>query len=398
MAVYDRDIGTRERALHTSRRLRIGVYNTEFHQRGGGEKRALVLAEHWTTHHDVVVVSHAGIDVAALARYFSVVLDDVRTVALADVRGANPDSIELAELRWTALRDLNLDVFVNASYGSTAVNPAPLGIYMCMFPVPERPDSDPYARAPQRSSDQEQTGVHAWLDSYDAITANSAFTARHIESRWSRVAVPVFTPCSPVPSGVKEKLILNVARFDPYKRQDALITAFQASDSLRREGWSLYLVGSMAGTPRDRQYVDALISQAGDDRVSVLPDVSRRDLEDLYGRAAIYWHATGFEAGLVDNPERHEHFGQTVVEAMSAGAVPVVLDAGGPAETVEHSVSGFRWSTSRELISYSEQLVLHADLRHRMSRRAIDASRAFTPAEFCRRMDAVLDGLVGGSA
>jgi len=396
--VYDRDQRTRDRALHTRRRLRIGVYNLEFHQRGGGEKRALVLAEHWATHHDVIILSDADLDRVGLERYFSVALGDVKELALSGVGGAPANSVEAAELRWEAIRALDLDVFVNASFGSSAVNPASLGIYMCMFPVPAKPENDLYLCVPSRSPGGHSPSPGNWLDSYDVVTANSVFTASHIKSRWSRVAVPVFTPCSPVPSGVKENIILNVARFDPYKRQDALISAFRSSEVLRRGGWSLHLVGSVASTSRAHEYVDHLADEVGDDCISIHRNATRRLLEDLYGRAAIYWHATGFGERFADGPEYHEHFGQTVVEAMSAGAVSVVIDAGGPAETVAHAITGYRWSTIPELVRRTEQLVADPELRHRMGANAIEASRAFTPFEFCRRMDEVLDNLLRARA
>jgi O-antigen biosynthesis protein len=340
------------------KRLTIGLYNLEFAQRGGGEKRSLVLAGHWASRgHRVVLISAEDLDLAELERYFSVDLGNVETMVI------EPESHDLASL--------NLDVFVNASFGSMIASPASVGIYMCMFPVPNQPGDG--------------------LDSYAVVTANSVFTARHIASRWSRSAVPVYTPCSPVPAGVKERIILHVARFHPYKRQDILIEAFRSSVQLRRAGWELHLVGSAVDSPEVTGYIDDLIRLAGDDAVQIHRNATRRALEDLYGRASIYWHATGYGMAYADNPEFHEHFGQTIVEAMSAGAVPVVFDAGGPAETVDYGVSGYRWATVADLIRHTEALVANEDLHARMSANAARASRSFLPSEFCRRMDDVLD-------
>ena len=64
-------------------------------------------------------------------------------------------------------------------------------------------------------------------------------------------------------------------------------------------------------------------------------DASGAELRDLYGRASIFWHAAGLGEDPERHPDRYEHFGITTVEAMSAGAVPVVIDAAGQAEIVE---------------------------------------------------------------
>ncbi len=54
-------------------------------------------------------------------------------------------------------------------------------------------------------------------------------------------------------------------------------------------------------------------------------DAPGAELADLYARASIFWHAAGLGEDAEDDPNRMEHFGISIVEAMSAGAVPVVL-------------------------------------------------------------------------
>ena len=60
--------------------------------------------------------------------------------------------------------------------------------------------------------------------------------------------------------------------------------------------------------------------------------------------ASIYWHATGFGTSEQMQPSKQEHFGMSIVEAMSAGAVPIAFDAGGPRETVDPGANGYLWS------------------------------------------------------
>ena len=114
-------------------------------------------------------------------------------------------------------------------------------------------------------------------------------------------------------------------------------------------------------------------------------------MRDLYRRAAIYWHATGYGFPADDYPARQEHFGITTVEAMSAGAVPVVNGSGGQKEIVTHGVDGLCWDEPTELLSQTRRLVNDADLRGRLSRQAVLSSKRFGREAF----NASVDGLVG---
>ena len=82
----------------------------------------------------------------------------------------------------------------------------------------------------------------------------------------------------------------------------------------------------------------------------------RAVVTQLLTDAAIYWHASGYGADATRHPERFEHFGITVVEAMAAGAVPLVYGAGGPAEIVTHGANGCHWHDLGELASLTARL------------------------------------------
>src|SRR4029078_6948484 len=80
-------------------------------------------------------------------------------------------------------------------------------------------------------------------------------------------------------------------------------------------------------------------------------------LAQLYREATIYWHGAGLQADLQRYPERAEHFGITVVEAMSARPSPVAFDAGGPSEIIQHGTNGFLYRTVDELVRISADLL-----------------------------------------
>jgi glycosyltransferase involved in cell wall biosynthesis len=74
-------------------------------------------------------------------------------------------------------------------------------------------------------------------------------------------------------------------------------------------------------------------------------DPSKETYHALLGEAKVYLH-------LMEG----EHFGITIVEAMSAGCVPVVHDSGGPKEVVNEE-TGFRWQNIDDVPGMIEEAV-----------------------------------------
>jgi glycosyltransferase involved in cell wall biosynthesis len=162
-------------------------------------------------------------------------------------------------------------------------------------------------------------------------------------------------------------------------------------------GWELHLVGSVARNGASRLRVESLTSEARGLPVFFHFDIDLDDLRGLYRGASVYWHATGY--GLPSQrPEGLEHFGMTTVEAMSAGAVPVVIDAGGQTEIVSHAVDGFLWKSLDALRNLTRQLIADDALRTHMSARAVASSARFGRADFNRRMDHIIARLAATEA
>ena len=110
----------------------------------------------------------------------------------------------------------------------------------------------------------------------------------------------------------------------------------------------------------------------------------------LFAEASIYWHGGGFGEDAERHPERFEHFGITVVEAMAAGAVPVVFAAAGPQEIVEDGVNGFHWRTPDELVARTRQLIDDHELRDRMACAARQRAADFSSERFVAAVRALV--------
>lgn len=369
-------------------RRNIGIYNLHMQAMGGGEKLTLTLAEHLSLHHNVSLFCAEAIDVSSVEKFFDVDLSRVKIVALnsagalpklvAKLRGNS--AIAMSRHHYDQLRQLNLDLFINNSYGSELVCPAARGIFMCMFPHAE------------------MSALGA-IASYATIVAISEYSAEWISRRWNRTSTVVYPPCDDMgPPETKQKLILNVGRFIAdsdhderhHKGQGLLLTAFKEMTDLHCDGWELHLAGSVGS---DRSFADSLVQAARGFPVVFDFKSSREQLRILYRKAAMYWHATGYGVDAVEYPGKQEHFGISTVEAMSAGAVPLVYASGGQKEIVSDGVDGYWWQEIDELVSQTRTLATDHDLCCRLGQNAIDSSKRFSRQAFVQRMDQLIGDL-----
>jgi len=237
------------------------------------------------------------------------------------------------------------------------------------------------------------------LRSYDLLLAHSAYVARWIRTWWgleSAVVHPAVTPIS-VPAGARDpaerRSIVVVGRFfteGHSKCQADLVSAFRGLHDAGFDGWRMHLVGGVGG-PLGRRYLDHVRSLAEGYPVHIHADASRADLERRIAGAAIVWHASGWRKDASRDPGQFEHFGIGIVEAMSAGAVPVVLGIGGPDEIVRHGVDGLKWIDGPEEATLS--LADNPALLRKMSANASERAAAFRPAAFDAKVASAVAGL-----
>nr|WP_249419966.1 glycosyltransferase family 4 protein [Rhabdothermincola salaria] len=237
-----------------------------------------------------------------------------------------------------------------------------------------------------------------WLDSYDRIVANSPFTQRWIERWWGRTSTVLEPPVRLREPAAKDPIILSVGRFfapgrGHAKKQREMVDAFaRLVRTGLAPGWELHLVGGC--DPHDHAYLDEVRAAAEGLAVTIHIDASGAELDALYRRASVYWHATGLGEDVDADPVRAEHFGITTVEAMSAGAVPVVMAAGGQPDIVRDGHDGFVFRDLDGLVAVTAQLVGDPDLRREMSRAAIARAQEFGFERFAERVQALVAPLL----
>jgi glycosyltransferase involved in cell wall biosynthesis len=392
--------------------MKIGIYNLHMKAKGGGEKRTLVLADHLSHSHRVWVFVNEPVDVPALEGYFDVDLSRVSFVALNKRRGQAGRRRRSVQWERTSesfrhfrkIKSFGLDVFVNNSYGSNLPCPAAGGIYMCMFPFLYRKSSDNTRHWKYRwlvdPLEKLILGCHAseFLSSYSLITANSQFTAEWVERLWGQRPEVIYSVCDNMgPPADKKKIILHVGRFlangdgSLLKRQEVLLKVFSRLRGIQTEGWQLHFVGSVAQNPRTHTSIERLVETARGGPIFFHFDADLDTLRGLYRNASVYWHATGYGSTENEDPSSQEHFGMTTVEAMSAGAVPVVINSGGQKEIVHDGIDGFLWQELAGLSDQTTRLVKDPCLLQRLSEQAVASSASFGRATFTARMDELID-------
>ena len=138
------------------------------------------------------------------------------------------------------------------------------------------------------------------------------------------------------------------------KRQDVLINVFKKMCDQGLENWQLVLVG---GCQHNEDELLRLRKMAVNYPIDFRVNASFSDLRQSYEKAKIYWHAAGFEVDEDKNPDQVEHFGISLVEAMAAGCLPIVCEAGGIKEIIEDKVNGYFWQSEDQLQNITQNMI-----------------------------------------
>jgi glycosyltransferase involved in cell wall biosynthesis len=387
----------------------VGIYNLYWSTYGGGEQVSAAIAEHLAAAgHRVVLLGPHPIDHALMSARLGRDLSGCEHRRVTDDDEASRASGEV-------------DVFINGTYLSRAVNRAATGLYYVHFPgvppsgrrlradriarlglgVLDRADRLPDALEGVRAGLRRRRIDHTWTSSYRMFLANSGFTSDWVTRLWGVTATVLHPPVQPGPVTTRaDRRVIAIGRFfDPSfghsKKQDVLLDVWE---DMERSGlvddWSLQLVGGADGASRD--YVLALRRRALELRVSVEVNAPRSVVGEALASGALLWHGAGFGEDPEAHPDRFEHFGISVVEAMSAGIVPVVYAAAGPAEIVRDGIDGRWWRTREELSAVTRDLIADDSGRREMARAAVVRATDYSSARFAAALDSVLTAAVGG--
>ncbi len=345
--------------------MKIGFYSPYLDSLAGGERYMLTLASHWSQSHDVSLFWNTPAILHQAQDRLGMDLSHVRTVE--NVFGTRNIFRKMIVSR-------GYDVIFFLTDGSVPTTFARYNILHFQVPF-------------------QHIQVHPIkLNRFQSIVCNSDFTKRNIDARLGKRAAVIYPPVIPISHSrvTKKNIIFSVGRFHPLKKQDVLIEAFRLGLKKGQfENYELVLTGGLLAA--DESYLKRLKTSAKNLPVRIVTNISFSKLTSFYNEASVYWHGAGYHE---TNPERMEHFGISTVEAMSAGAVPVVYNGGGLPEIVRPGEDGFLWVKTEDLVSQTARIIASDKLRRELSKSSIERSVRFSDEQFTAAFDELLTKII----
>ncbi len=218
-------------------------------------------------------------------------------------------------------------------------------------------------------------------------TANYIKKAYHIpvchEDEWvdAHGCVSVLYP--PVPQIAPKKkaeTFVTIARITPGKNIESVFNVAK-----RFKNMDFYIFGSLyKENKRDIEYYNHL-ERTKPDNVIIMPNANRKLVEETLARSMFYLH-----------PKYKEHFGISVVEAMSAGAIPFVyVDSGS-----WHDIVSRTWM---DILKYNlmediteERIKYIIDNYDKISKKVIEVAKIFSYEAFVSRLKDIMDIVIRG--
>lgn len=217
------------------------------------------------------------------------------------------------------------------------------------------------------------------------FVANSKFTKKFVDREFMINSKVIYPPVQTeeFKPGQKFKQILYVARFSNLTQQKGhsiLIESFKKISS-QIPDWKFVLAGNtnVGTTPSD---IENLKTLATGFNIEFVLNPNLKDLRTLNSKSSIFWSASGYGVDENSDPEKVEHFGMTVVEAMSAGAVPIITKLGGHREIISSGEDGYLWDTLEELEKVTIELAKDGKKTAYMSKFAQNKSKMFSIGRF----------------
>lgn len=356
--------------------MTIGIYDPYLDDLGGGEKYMMTIAQCLAQQHTVSVFWNNRRDFEEMTERFC--LDMSKVSLKKNIFAPGVSFVERSR------ETKKYDVIIFLSDGSI-----PLIFSKKLFL---------HIQQPLAVSSQFTLKNKLKLARVTEIFYNSEFTKSFNNKLFKRVTSSIIYPPVKIlaKDTPKENIILHVGRFrvknvgmEDFKKQGVMLDAFKEMVDQGVTGWKFVLAASVK-KPEETQF-QALQDGAKGYPIHFLVNKNNDALWDSYNKAKIYWHASGFGEDLEKHPEYAEHFGISTVEAMGAGAVPVVINSGGQKEIVTDGENGLLWNTIGELQAKTTQLMDDEKLWQSLSKKAQVRAKDFSTEAFCEAINKLVE-------
>jgi glycosyltransferase involved in cell wall biosynthesis len=200
------------------------------------------------------------------------------------------------------------------------------------------------------------------------VLAISQYSKGYLDKEWKRPSALVYPPCNMVETGAKRNLVVTTARAVPIKRLELFWEVARL-----RPNYEFAML--LTQDPNHIEY-STYLSEAAPHNGRTIFNPSKETYHKVLSEAKVYLHLM-----------EREHFGISVVEAMSASCVPVVHDSGGPKEIVDGE-AGFRWQTKEEIPRLVDEAMKRAP-----SASARRRAEEFAVGKFEKRLSSIFSQL-----
>lgn len=358
--------------------MRIGIYDPYLDDCGGGEKYMMTIAECLSQNNLVDIFWDNPDDLVTIKERFAIDTSRFHVVKnLFSPQIATWDRFKLTK---------QYDALIVLSDGS--------------IPLVGSKKLFVHIQQPLAHVDSSSVKFFLKMMRVNKIIFNSHFTQIFVPKTFLGKGVILYPPVFLDPQPVnRENIVLHVGRFRPhdkttgandYKKQSAMIQAFKEMVDANPPagGWRFVLAVSVQSN--DEPEFEAMKKTAEGYPIEFLVNQTNKKLWDAYSKAKIYWHASGFGEDLKAHPEFAEHFGISTVEAMGAGAVPIVINAGGQPEIVADGKNGLLWNTLDELKQKTLGLIENPGLLQTLSDGAKQRAQDFAGNRFCEEVKKII--------
>lgn len=342
--------------------MNIAILHNNLNKFGGGEKVSINIMDELSKQgHKVMVYTLKKPQINNLNAFYGLKLDDTINFIHYNLkmfyRSFYADYLLARKLSKVEGFDVIIDTSSNGFYPIN--NPNSKAMCYVHFPMFQKPDS--ILLKLYSSPIYQKMGYD--YDKYDTVIANSNFTREYVEHKYlSDHHSPVNVIYPPVTLlnrrddykqllNAKEDIILVVGRLAPDKKMLFLVEEFKKI-SRDYPSYQMHIVGP--ATQHHPQYLTKLKDAAVGYPIHFHSEISRNELDDLYKKSRIYWHARGYEES---NPIFFEHFGITTAEAINNGCIPIVINKGGQKEIVDDGINGFLWDNAEELQQHTLDVI-----------------------------------------
>ncbi len=353
--------------------MRIGIYDPYLDDLGGGEKYMMTIAQILSREHEVSIFWDDKSDLDKISQRFGL---DLSKVSL--YKNIFSDKFSLLK---RLIASAKFDLIIFLSDGSLPLVNSKLLVHI------------------QQPLEEMQNDLMGKIKTsrVSLFFCNSEYTKTFINKKFNLKTEILFPPVKVKARDlIKENIILHVGRFrtknvinDDYKKQGVMVNEFKRIIDKGLKGWKFVLAVSVLD--KDKEEFEKMIKTAKGYPIEFLINKSNDELWEIYSKAKIYWHASGFGEDLVKHPEFAEHFGISTVEAMGAGTVPVVINAGGQKEIVTEKINGLLWESLDELEEKTLSLINNKDLLMKLSKKAKERAKDFNDDNFSKKINQIIN-------